>query len=614
MQNGIFFSIVSLFYSLLIIVVFFSKERYDSLENKIYKKILLVNLIGLLIEIFPGTLASKYLINTHPGIAIFLLKLILVYFISWLMLFTYYIVVITLKDRIHDPDIEKKQINLVKKTLLAVYVISLVIVMILPLYSYRNQNAAYTYGPSANLVYIISGILILYWFVLLLFNFKFIKSKKYTPIFIFLILGTIVVIIQYVYPELTLMIPMQTFVTTMMYFTIENPDLKMISELNLARDQAEKANSAKTDFLSNMSHEIRTPLNAIVGFSQTLSEEPTLSPEAKDHVKDILTASDNLLEIVNGVLDISKIEANKLEIVNKEYHFRKVFDELTILTKARIGEKPIELRTIYDDSIPAVLYGDYIRIKQIILNLLTNAAKYTKEGFIEFKVSSVITNDVCRLIVSVEDSGIGIQKEKIDQLFTKFGRLDLENNITIEGTGLGLAITKKLVELMDGKIVVQSIYGKGSKFTVALDQRIIETKEIPKTATQEFARVVDISGKRVLIVDDNKLNLKVAGMLLQKYNLAVEEVLSGFECIERIQNKEEYDLILLDDMMPKMSGVETLKKLKQIEDFHIPVIALTANAISGMKEKYLEDGFTDYLPKPIDKIELDKILKKYLGK
>jgi CheY-like chemotaxis protein len=244
---------------------------------------------------------------------------------------------------------------------------------------------------------------------------------------------------------------------------------------------------------------------------------------------------------------------------------------------------------------------------------LTNAAKYTKEGFIEFKVSSVIKDDICRLIVSVEDSGIGIKPEKIDKLFTKFDRLEVEKTITIEGTGLGLAITKKLVDLMHGKIVVQSVYGKGSKFTVALDQKIIATKSPVEVEENKIEKEqITFVGKKILVVDDNKVNLKVATRLLKSYKVEVETVDNGFDAIEKIKNKEVYDLILMDDMMPKMSGTETFKKLKEMEDFRIPVIALTANAISGMREKYLELGFNDYLSKPIEKLELNRVLIKFL--
>lgn len=620
MQNGIFFSIISLFYSILIIVVFFWRKRLESEENNVYKKLLIINLVGLIIEIFIGTYASKILIYKNEVLAIFFLKLILIYFIVWITTFSYYIILIVLKDRWKDNSQKRGgYLKTFKRTLILEMIVSILVIFILPLYSYRNKGAAYTYGPAANFTYIISGVLITIWLILIVSNFRYIKGKKYVPIFMFILVGVIVIAIQSTYPELTLMISAQTFVTSLMYHTIENPDIKMINELNIAKGEAERANNAKTEFLANMSHEIRTPLNAITGFSQSLAEEEGMPDAAKEDINDIIAASNSLLEIVNGVLDISKIEANKIEIVNKIYNPTEIFRELQSLTKVRIGDKPIELRTYIDSTIPKRLYGDHGRIKQVILNLLTNAAKYTDEGYIDFKVSSVIKDDVCRFIISVEDTGKGIKADQIDRLFTKFDRLDEEENVTIEGTGLGLAITKKLLELMNGKITVQSVYGQGSKFTAYIDQKIANEQDYPdpveetELLTDSISDKNDYSNKKVLIVDDNKLNLKVAEKLLHKYNVQTITVQSGFECLDKISQHEKYDLILMDDMMPKMDGKQTLKKLKELPEFQIPVVALTANALSGMREEYLQEGFNDYLAKPIEKFELEKILDEFLG-
>lgn len=612
MNSSIFFQICSLFYISLLLIIYFSKKRLGTVENKIYIILAVTNLIGLILDI-----SSVYTISNmsrYPILNKFVSKAYLVYLLSWMFLFTIYVFIISTnkksdknKTELHLSDYKNK---VYPATIL--YFIFLILTIILPLYYKDNGNVIYSYGPSTNLLYFVSGLCIFTWLICLLLNFKQIKQKKYVPIFAFLIIGTLVTIIQGAHPEYLLMTSMETFITFLMYFTIENPDMKLINELNIAKDQAIKANNAKSEFLSSMSHEIRTPLNAIVGFSQALSEED-INDNARDEVKDIMMASNSLLELVNGILDISKIESGKIEIVNTEYQFKNIYDELVILAKARMGDKPLDFRCHYDEDIPPVLYGDYTRVKQVILNILTNAVKYTREGYIDFSVSSVRKDDICRLIISVEDSGIGIKQENIPKLFTKFERLDLEKNITIEGTGLGLAITKKLVELMNGTIVVQSIYGKGSKFTIAIDQRVVHKEVVVEKREEKKVSEVHAEGRKVLIVDDNKINLKVASRLLENYKLDITTVESGALCIDKV-NSNTYDLILMDDMMPNMSGVETLHKLKEIDGFAIPVVALTANAVTGMKEKYLNDGFDDYLAKPINRDELNNIVAKYLNK
>lgn len=588
MNNSMFLTIACLFFSITLLIAYFSKKRIKKEKNKIYSGLVIVNVLAL-ISLFL-TVVFRNLVTV---------KVYLAFLFLWIVLFALYMVMISFKH----TDASNRKLEWI---FIILYLLSMIVVLLLPIVEESDTILA---GPSIEVVTLLSTICIIVIVISMFFNHNNIKNKEYIPIYVFVLVGVITLIIQRQYPELLLITPLESLITFIMYFTIENPDVEMIEQLNIARDQAEKANNAKTDFLSSMSHEIRTPLNAIVGFSQALIEEE-IPDTAKDEVEDIITASMNLLDIVNGILDISKIEANKLEIVNTEYNLKKVLDELVLLTKARIGDKPIEFRTHFDTSIPPVLYGDYVRLKQIILNLLTNAAKYTKQGYIDFEVNSVIKGDICRLIISVTDTGIGIKEKNLDKLFTKFERFDKEQNITIEGTGLGLAITKKLTELMHGSIVAQSVYGEGSKFTVAIDQQVVAKEQLEEeiVTTDE----IDITGKHILIVDDNTINIKVATRLLKDYNVAIDSCESGQECIDKIKSGNTYDLILMDDMMPKMSGVETLHNLKQIPNFNTPTVALTANAISGMKEKYLQDGFDDYLAKPIDKMELNRVLEHFL--
>ena len=600
------FTIASLLYITLLTIAYFAKRRINNIENKIYAKMVVVTFAIVFVAIIDWVTIG--LRGTYPLANELVSRLLLVLFTAWAILFTYYVVVVSHIDKTKTT--EDKRLNLYKY-LAIIYMIGMSVALcVLPLDYYSEGAVRYSTGDATKISFIQIIFLTLITIIALISNRKHFIQKKYIPIIAFIIMEVAVGYIQKNYPQMLLLTYMDVFVTFLMYFTIENPDVKVIEQLNMAKNLAERANKAKTDFLSSMSHEIRTPLNAIVGFSELINESDDID-EAKENATDVINASSTLLEIVNSILDISKIESGKIEIVDSPYKARDTFEQLAKLITPRMNEKELVFNYKIADDLPEILYGDHANVKKVVTNLLSNAVKYTDAGFVNYEVNCIITNDICKLIISVEDSGRGIKKEKIDKLFQKFERFDTDRNTTIEGTGLGLAITKNLVELMGGKIIVHTVYGEGSKFTIVLDQKI--SKE-PIIEEKKVNDKLDLKGKKILIVDDNEMNRKVAKKLFEKSGC--EDIVlasSGYECLEELENRRDFDVILLDDMMPKMSGTITLKKIKERE-IEIPVVALTANALTGMKESYLESGFDDYISKPMEKKEVATVLNKIFEK
>ena len=601
------FSICSFIFVLMFIIFYFSKERLNTLDTKMYSCILVTNIIGIMIDVFGYFIFKIY--GSESFISILISKFYLVYYFLWAYFFLLYIFVISFREKT-EYLFQKK---FTKSSIILTSIIISLIVLILPIQITYEDNVAYSSGLSVNMVYGLCFIMVGIMLYCLLRNLKKISTKEYIPLLTFMVLSTFCMIIQKTYPEITLMLMCHSIVTSLMYFTIENPDVKMVKELEVAKNEAEKANHAKSEFLSSMSHELRTPLNAIVCFSELLESKEGLDSESKDFARDIVSASHNLLDLVNGVLDISKIEAGKMELINKEYNSFELFNSLSTMVIPRIGDKPIDFKTVIASDIPPVLKGDTGKLKQIILNLLTNAVKYTDKGFIKYRVECIndFKNNKTKLIITITDTGRGIKKEDIDRLFKKFERLEEDRNTSIEGTGLGLAITEGLAELMGGKITVISDYGKGSTFKFVVIQEIVnvEVKEEKSNITSSDYNTFE--GKNALIVDDSKLNLKVAENVLKNFLVTTESVTSGLECLSCV-NSKKYDIIFMDIMMPNMSGEEVLRKLRE-NGVNTPVIALTADAIEGQEEKYMSEGFDGYISKPINKEKLSYVLNKYLG-
>lgn len=501
-----------------------------------------------------------------------------------------------------------------KKILNIINIILTLLVLFMPLELKVTNDLNYmvTVGPAIVVTSIAAALALICIFYISLKYKKQIEGKL-VPIVCLLIFFLIVLITRAIVPEFICLEFFANIALLLMMFTIENPDLKMIQELEEARKRADNANKAKSDFLSSMSHEIRTPLNAIVGLSEDMKDRSVCPDSMKEDLNDIIDASHTLLEIVGNIMDINKIESEKMEIVEVSYNFKEEISSLARVQSIRIKDKKIDYKINISEDIPYELIGDKQHVKEIINNLLSNAIKYTDEGIVSMNITCFNSNDICNLEIEVYDTGRGIKKEDLNRLYNKFDRLDVEKNSTIEGTGLGLAITKKLVELLKGTINVESEYGEGTKFNVIIPQRIgNNTSKDEQVITNN---IIDYSDKKILIVDDNKLNIKVAKRNIEDLNFKeIDECYNGLECLEKIKNGKKYDIILMDIMMPIMDGEQVLKELKNIKDFDTPIIALTADAIAGSDEKYKNEGFVDYVSKPFNKdtikLKIDSIFEK----
>ena len=606
---------VCLIFTTMISIIFFSKKKIELEENYYFKNILIFTLLVNISNFVSHYGASIYLVDTVNNwyanlfaimnkIGSWFIVIISFNVMSYMLYISF--------EKYRNNFKFYKMINNILYIFLGVLIINLEFNVI------KEGSITSGNGSSVSLAFGLVFFSLIIAIIVALANIK-VYDKRYMSIYIIIPLIIGLGFFVMFHPEFNIYDLILCLLCYLMYFTIENPDIKMLNQMELAKNEAERANRAKSDFLSSMSHEIRTPLNAIVGLSEdNLTYYDKLPNEVIENSKDILNASQTLLEIVGNILDFNKIEANKMEIIDGVYNFKEEIENMCKVTQTRIGEKNIIFNLSIADDIPYELIGDKGKVKEIINNLLTNAIKYTDQGSINLNIKCIndTNKNISNIIITCQDTGKGIKAEHISRLFNKFDRLDIEKNTTAEGTGLGLAITKSLVEMMDGKINVQSQYGKGSLFMVQISQKIsklikpITDKDVSKIYNVQNENTVLYKGKKLLVVDDNKLNIKVARRALKDFNFVIDECYDGKECLEKINSGNTYDLILMDIMMPNMNGEKCIAELKNLKSFNTPVIALTADAIAGVKEKYLKEGFVDYIAKPFSKEQIKEKLDK----
>lgn len=599
MYINLYVSICALLISFFLLINFFSKKRYDNKETKIFSYMLIFNFINTIF-----TLSIVFIEKTNIINIIFLKilnKLNNVIQLGWIWLLFLYMLYMLCNNK-------EKKYNLIKIITVIINILLGILIFILPTSFYNN---IYLNGLSETFSYIIYFVYLLVIIILTIKNIKNMSNKKNIIVFtISLLLMLTALIIKKINPELLIISSIFTYINLIINST-EDPDSRLLLELQKEKEKNEKLNNIKIDFLTNMNYEFRTSLNTIVGFSECIKQEDSIDA-CKNDADDIITSSQNLLEIINDVLDISKLETNNMKITEEDYKPLEIFENVISSLKPKLSEKEIEIKTNFNENIPYMLFGDSNKVKQIITNILMNSIKHTEDGSINFEVNCTSEKDKCNLVISIENTGKTIKKENKSSNNLK----EFNKNI-VEQSELEFLIAKKFVDMLGGKIVLDEKNINKTKVTIYLNQKIKMQgvpliAEISKLEESIKPQQEDYSDKKVLIVDDNKMNLKVATRLLKNYNIITTEVLNGYEAINKIKNNEKYDLIFLDDIMPKKNGKETLNELKKIKGFDIPVIVLTANVLEGMKEKYIEEGFDDYLAKPINKEELKKILNKFL--
>ncbi len=604
---NMYFQFFGLLDIILLTIVYFTKTTFKSEENKIYGWLIITSFIGQILHIL--SYITIYNMEYIPLINIIVTKSYLIYLVVWISLLFVYICIVTYKYS-NQKGIKKKIRKISLYTLL-IDVIVLILLMMLPTYCFRDSGVVYTYGASVNLIYLISIMYITISVLMFITHFKLIVKdglKKYIPLFTFVLIGSIVMVIQYTNPNLLLITSCETFITFLMYFTIENPDLQMLKEFHKAREFADEINNEKTEFLFNMSNEIKNPIKNINLLSKDILSS---SENTKKDALEISRLSSHLIQIVNNVLDITDLETRKIIIQGTKYNVSNLFQSINKQFESKINEN-IKYNFKYDNSIPEYLYGDSIRMKQVMNILLDNAKTYTKNGFIDVNINSIIKHDICRLIITIEDSGIGMTLEEQTHLFDKQKIYGDETLKVIDDNQNNLGIAKSLVNLMNGSIMVSSEYGKGTIFTIVLDQKINQEEKSKQIQVVEKYEEIYINNDKILLVINNEDLSRKVNKFLKNYSSTVVEVTGGQACLEKLRNKEKYNVILMEEELEKLSCEDTLNKIKDTPGYKIPVIIMTKNKEFGSKERYLEKGFKDIIYLPIKKDKFIETLNQYI--
>ena len=589
------FSICSLVFMLIFLITYFSKRRLKNKDNSIYSFLIITNIIGLIIDII-GYITMHNL-NLNSFLNIIISKLNLIYYFTWLYLFVIYIIYIS--------KITKNSIfSNISKIKYICYLINISFILILPLYINNEGDKIYSYGPSASYVYFISIIFAIIIIYCLFRNLKKITKKEFIPLILFVILGLIVMLVQMIFPTVLLLLYSESIITAIMFFTIENPDVKMLNELYKNKEIMESNYEDKYNFLFEITQESRNPLKSIENICSNIEEEKDIKV-IKENVKDLSNLAKRLDFTINNVMNVSTLDAQKINIIDKKYNLKKVCEELTKRVSLE-NKKDIEFKY----NIPhndLYLYGDDMKIKQVLYSLIVNSLEKTNVGYVEFKVNVIEKYDYARVIFMVTDSGPGIEIDKINEILSSTGALDKEEVELLNKKEVDVKLCQKVIKLMGGNLMIKSDLGKGSEFILTIDQRVYhdETKSI----LVGYENVVNNYQKALIVSQDKTLISKIKN-ILNKNSVSYSVLYYGLDAVDKIKSHKKYDFILISDEMKEVSGLSTLKEMQKVKGFSSPCIVMLNESKKGLAKHYIEDGFSDYIiNEDID--SLNKIIQKY---